>query len=203
MPAALCLALPGPGAVLAFIVVIILLFARPDARAGALPLWWRGPAASIALGLATGVATYAANGALIAPVLDRIFGAADLGAMQDVEGKLSAYLQLMAIGLLFGGIAEETIFRGYLIGWGARLFGVRATLPLLAFSSVIFGLSHLYQGMAGVVSTGLVGLVLGVLYAAAGRMLAPCILAHMTIDAIGITELYKGTDLIGSWLRST
>jgi hypothetical protein len=43
-----------------------------------------------------------------------------------------------------------------------------------------------------VITTGLVGLLLGLLSLRMGRKLLPAIVAHMTINAYGITLLYLG-----------
>lgn len=196
-PMALCLAIPGLGVVLAAAVIVVVLILRREARPGALMLWWRGPLASLALGVGVGLATYIVMGTLVGPALEHAFGAApDVHALGAIKGHLFAYLKLMAVGLLFGGIFEELVFRGYTIGWGARLLGTRAALLLVLLSSAIFGFSHLYQGKEGVAETGFVGLVLGTTYVAAGRRLAPSAFAHMTIDAIGISELYAGGSFI-------
>jgi membrane protease YdiL (CAAX protease family) len=200
-PLLLCLAIAGIGALFALAVVIVALVARREARAGALPLWWRGALGSLALGVGVGVAIYAAMGAFIQAALELVFGGEpDLSVWDAVRGNLSAYLQMMALGLIFGGIAEELIFRGFVIGWGARMFGAAWALPLAALSAAVFGLSHLYQGWAGAASTGLIGLMIGVLYVACGRKLAPAILAHMTVNAFGITELYVGHAFVDSML---
>jgi membrane protease YdiL (CAAX protease family) len=57
---------------------------------------------------------------------------------------------------------------------------------------VVFGITHLYQGWTGVCSTGIIGLGYGFTYLATGRNLLTSIFAHMTLNAIGATELYLG-----------
>ncbi len=192
-PLILALAIPGVGVLCSLAIVLAALVFHRDARSAALPLWKRGPVTSLLLGLAVGVVTHFAMSTLIEPALQNVFNQpVDLSNFDAVEGNLTNYLVLLAVGLLFGGIAEELVFRGYIVGWGTRLFGSRAG-PLLAIASaVVFGLAHLYQGLPGVVATGLVGLVFGITYLASGRRLAPAIFTHMTINLLGITELYLG-----------
>lgn len=193
LPLVLALAIPGVGVLGSLAVVIAMLVFHRDARNATLRLWKRGPAISLLIGLAAGVVTQVAMSALIEPVLQQVFGqSVDLSNFDAVEDNLTNYLVLLAVGLLFGGIAEELVFRGYIIGWGTRLFGTGAG-PLLAMASaVVFGLAHVYQGLPGVVATGLIGLAFGITYLASGRRLAPAIFAHMTVNFIGITELYLG-----------
>ena len=193
LPLVLALALPGVGVLGSLAVVIAMLVFHRDARSATLRLWKRGPLISLLIGLAVGLATHVAMSALIEPALQQVFGQpVDLSNFDAVEGNLSNYLVLLAVGLLFGGIAEELVFRGYIIGWGTRLFGNHAGLLLALASAVVFGLAHFYQGLPGMVATGLVGLVFGITYLASGRRLAPAIFAHMTVNLIGITELYLG-----------
>jgi len=47
------------------------------------------------------------------------------------------------------------------------------------------------------VATGIVGLCLSTLYIFVGRRLLPCSFAHMTIDTIGITDLYTNDAITG------
>jgi CAAX protease family protein len=191
VPIVACLAVPGPGVILAALIVATILVVRRNVREVVLRLWWRGPISSIALGIAAGLVIVMLDSSVIEPIVQQfIHSRANVGALGSVQGNLPAYLRLLLIALVIGGIAEELVFRGFLIGWSCRLMGERAVLPALALSSALFGFSHLYQGLAGVVETGIVGLLLATLYVGVGRNLLPSSFAHMTIDAFGITELY-------------
>lgn len=193
LPLVLALAIPGVGVLGSLAVVVVMLIFHRDARNATLRFWKRGPVTPLLIGLAVGVVTHFAMSTLIEPALQQVFGQpVDLSNFDAVEANLTNYLVLLAVGLLFGGIAEELVFRGYIIGWGTHLFGTRAG-PLLAIASaVVFGLTHFYQGLPGVVATGLAGLVFGITYLASGRRLAPAIFTHMTVNLLGITELYLG-----------
>lgn len=79
----------------------------------------------------------------------------DLSQFSDVPGNTGAYIELLIVAIVFGGIIEEIAFRGFFIGWGTDLFGSKAAIPLLVASSVAFAVGHLYQDAAGGVSTGL------------------------------------------------
>lgn len=76
------------------------------------------------------------------------------------------------------GVCEEIAHRGFLIAYAAVWTGL---WPAVGVSAVIFGISHAYQGASGMVRTGLVGLIAGVLYAASGWLL-PAIVLHVAID---------------------
>jgi membrane protease YdiL (CAAX protease family) len=78
------------------------------------------------------------------------------------------------------GVCEEIVFRGWLLSTlhgGLHLDGT----ALIAIAAALFGLAHSYQGPAGVVLTGLVGVVFCGLYVATGSLLVPIVL-HSLID---------------------
>jgi membrane protease YdiL (CAAX protease family) len=58
--------------------------------------------------------------------------------------------------------------------------------------SVLFGYGHYYKGPAGMVDSGMAGLVLGITYLLSGRNLWACILAHGFIDTSMIVALFFG-----------
>ena len=76
------------------------------------------------------------------------------------------------------GICEEVVYRGFLIAVLAAAMNTWAAVLLAAF---IFGLNHAYQGPKGILKTGLVGLVLGGLFALTGSLWAP-MLVHVVMD---------------------
>jgi hypothetical protein len=103
---------------------------------------------------------------------------------------------LAALGLVwtFAAFGEEIGYRGYLmkraadVGGGTRL----AWIAGLGLSSVLFGYGYYYKGPAGVLDSGVAGLILGGVYLLSGRCLWTCILAHGLIDTTGIVLLFFG-----------
>jgi uncharacterized protein len=91
---------------------------------------------------------------------------------------LIEYLSYSALAVT-AGICEEFIYRGFLL---AALF--RAGLPVWAaviLTSALFGLAHAYQGRAGIVSTGIFGVVLALGRLAFGS-LVPVMMWHAGLD---------------------
>ena len=81
------------------------------------------------------------------------------------------------------GMAEETIFRGYLIMRFRDLnTGTPAAVVLSAF---IFSLGHGYEGAAGVVTVGVLGLVFALVYLWRRSLVAPMIM-HCLVDFMSI-----------------
>ena len=88
------------------------------------------------------------------PLLQQWVGPIKLDSFDNVRGNLANYLVLLALGFVYGGVVEEVIYRGFVIGWGSVLFGPRSVIPLVLLSSAVFGAGHLYQGLSGAISTG-------------------------------------------------
>lgn len=83
-------------------------------------------------------------------------------------------------------VAEETIFRGYLM---LRFQAVTASTSVaVLLSAVIFSLGHGYEGTAGVVTVGAMGVVFAIIYAWRKSLVAPIVM-HFLQDFIGIVLL--------------
>lgn len=76
------------------------------------------------------------------------------------------------------GVCEEILYRGVLMVIIAAHTG-----PWIALgcTSLVFGLGHAYQGPGGVLRTGVVGLVMGLLVLLTGSLL-PAMLVHAVLD---------------------
>jgi membrane protease YdiL (CAAX protease family) len=79
------------------------------------------------------------------------------------------------------GICEEWLYRGFFLAVVSAVVGGAPTAVLVAAAGVAFGLAHAYQGVAGVVTTGVLGAVLAALYLGTGSLLLPVVL-HALID---------------------
>jgi membrane protease YdiL (CAAX protease family) len=79
------------------------------------------------------------------------------------------------------GTCEEILYRGFFVFLLQAIFpGIPLYLVAL-IPSVIFGVSHFYQGVQGVVKTGATGAVLMCLFLASGSLI-PCIVLHFIMD---------------------
>jgi uncharacterized protein len=86
------------------------------------------------------------------------------------------------------GVCEEIIFRSFMVWYFASFFGFSAIVAFL-LASVLFGIGHKYQGLAGVIKTGVIGMVMGLLYFTTGSLFVPMIL-HALID-LAVVFLYR------------
>jgi membrane protease YdiL (CAAX protease family) len=149
----------------------------------------------IGLALVIGIGYQALDTVAIAPLLQRLTGQViDLSGFAILIGNLPALLVFMAISWTEAAFIEEMFFRGYLLNRfmdvaGRERLGV--AIALLA-NAVIFGFAHAYQGLTGVLDTGLAGLVLGLLYFLARQNLWLPILTHGIIDTVGFLLIFAG-----------
>ncbi len=84
------------------------------------------------------------------------------------------------VAAVSAGITEEITYRALPILLFLHVLSHNRLLAVV-LSSLIFGLAHRYQGRAGMLLTGLVGLVLGGLYVLSGS-LWPSMLIHVLLD---------------------
>jgi membrane protease YdiL (CAAX protease family) len=80
---------------------------------------------------------------------------------------------------LTAGICEEFLYRGWLLTLLGHYFS--SMWVGLIVSSICFGFAHAYQGRAGILSTGIVGIVFGLVFIASGSLLPGQIL-HAVMD---------------------
>ena len=117
-------------------------------------------------------------------------------APKGMEGHPDLKTALMYFGLVwtFAAFGEEISYRGYLLTRAADAGGRSTAAYWIAViaSAVLFGYGHYYKGPAGIVDSGMAGMVLGATYLLSGRNLWACILAHGFIDTFGIVCIYMG-----------
>jgi membrane protease YdiL (CAAX protease family) len=103
-----------------------------------------------------------------------------------------SWLKVLALAVaIAAGFCEEAIFRKLLMDALAH-GGTGLTMQVLA-SGLAFGLVHGIWGafrgsvtaaIGATVATGVLGLALAVVYLASHRVLAPCIVSHLLINAL-------------------
>ena len=82
---------------------------------------------------------------------------------------------------LTAGICEEITFRGFLFFLLQMIFPNMPMLLILAVTSVVFGVAHMYQGVRGMIRTGLVGALFGGLFLVTGSLI-PAMFLHFISD---------------------
>jgi membrane protease YdiL (CAAX protease family) len=89
--------------------------------------------------------------------------------------------RLFTVVGLTAGICEEWLYRGVFLAVVSALLGAPPEPVLVVVAAAAFGLAHAYQGVAGIVTTAVLGGVLAALYLDTGSLLLPVVL-HAAID---------------------
>lgn len=105
-----------------------------------------------------------------------------------MQEDLAEYLfWAIPIGWGTAALGEELLLRGFVLDRITKVIGSSGTGAVLAaivLQAAIFGTLHAYQGLGGVLLTGMAGLVLGLVWLAGGRNLWPGILLHGMINSL-------------------
>ena len=88
--------------------------------------------------------------------------------------KLPQLTIIFALVSLEAGVLEEVFFRGIM---QSDVSGFAGPTWAVAGSGLLFGLAHFYQGSAGIAGTSLLGIWLGMTFAATGNLFVP-VLGH-------------------------
>lgn len=152
---------------------------------------------SLKLGFLYTLAIILLNDILLSPIIEiYFFTDIDLGAFDSLRGNttnLIVYLLLIWTLIAFG---EEFFFRGYLMNRMAQLFNSLRYPWLVAaiLSSIIFGLAHSYQGNTGMITTGIVGLILAFSFYKNQQNLVISMVCHGLYDTFGLLMIYFKKD---------
>jgi len=104
-----------------------------------------------------------------------------LGELSNLAPQTRHEDRLFDMVSITAGVCEEILYRGLLLATLMSLVGV---WPAVAVSSLIFGLGHAYQGIAGIVKTGFIGLALAWLTVSSGSLFIAIVL-HTVLDLTG------------------
>jgi membrane protease YdiL (CAAX protease family) len=113
---------------------------------------------------------------------------------EEITGNLGYALLALVVVWGFAAFGEEIAYRGYLLTRAADVGNRSATAYLVGvvLVAVLFGYGHYYKGPAGILDSGIAGLILGIAYLVSGRNLWTCILAHGFIDTFAVVVVYFG-----------
>ncbi len=107
------------------------------------------------------------------------------------ESPLMFAIWVIGVAILAAGVGEELLWRGFLMDRLERLGGLRGRVWLvLAVQAILFGLPHAYQGLAGMILTAAIGLLLGWVRIMQRGNLWAVIIAHASVDVIMMSLAY-------------
>lgn len=103
-------------------------------------------------------------------------------------------LWVVLVAWFAAGFGEELLYRGFLMDRLQQLKGVGSSFwAPIVIQALIFGISHGYQSLSGVILTGIIGLGLGWLRMRCGGSLLACIFAHMAVDTFSMSVAFAET----------
>ncbi len=112
----------------------------------------------------------------------------------EITGNAKIALLALLVVWTVAAFGEEIAYRGYLLTRAADIGGRSTTAYWIGIVvvSILFGYGHYYKGPAGIVDSGIAGVILGTTYMLAGRNLWACILAHGFVDTFGVIDAFFG-----------
>lgn len=118
----------------------------------------------------------------------------DFSEFKQFKGNLSASLGLLAYIWISAAFGEEIVFRGYLMRQFTKFFGA-STISLainILLLGFLFGFIHSYQGVSGQIITGIIGMLLAVIFHIRKNDLWFNVALHGCIDTIAVVYIYNG-----------
>ncbi|GCE27929.1 hypothetical protein KDA_34130 [Dictyobacter alpinus] len=178
-----------------FLVIMALLWLRGSSWSQMglrTPLHWRS---TLLTGLIGGLVLFLMSTLVFSPIIETfVHSAPNTQLLDTVRGnpiELATTLISIWTSVAFG---EELIYRGYLFNRIADVFndsGLGWTIAVFG-QAIIFGLAHIYQGLAGILLTTAYGVMAGLLYLISRRNLWPCVIAHGLVDTISTILRFTG-----------
>ncbi len=169
---------------IAFLVLFFLLKGQGD---GFQSVGWKRDkwARQVLIGFGFGIAAFILINILLSPVLNQFFPRENQGPGIMAHFTDMSNLPLWILtGILGGGFVEE-LQRTFVLTRFEKWKGTRIIIIILLIDVVSFGIGHLYQGPAGAISTGISGLIFGLVYLRK-RSFIEAFTCHAIYDVIGI-----------------
>ena len=107
----------------------------------------------------------------------------------EMEGNISFFFSIIFF-VWIESFLEELQDRGFSLNRFESLFSKvpLATVLAVIFQAAIFGFRHSYDLSPRSITTGLIGLVFGIVYVLSGRNLWPLIIAHIILNSMSMIE---------------
>lgn len=165
------------------VALILLLLSRARQPVAALGWVRRGIWLEVLVGVALFVALLVGSQLLAAALQSAGLSKPRTGSTGLLPSSNFGDLLLAVVLVAVVAVAEETIFRGYLILRFKSALQSRFWAVLL--STVVFAIGHGYEGGAGVLTVGVIGLFFALVYEWRGSLVAPIVM-HFCLDFVSI-----------------
>lgn len=193
---------PPTGIVVSFVVVLIYLLFGKNRMQKFRSIGFQTPSnmgSAILICLFLGILIEVTSEVFINPLIELgTKSSINLSDFDNVRGNIPHYLIWILLGWVIGGFLEEILFRGFLITRLSSVFAKEWVGNILAIliTSATFGFSHMYQGWSGVISTGLIAIILGLIFVKSKKILWYSILTHGFINTTAFTLIYLDFDKV-------
>ena len=184
---------PGVGIILALIFIGVSILLKGDVALGLTIYDWDQ---TLIVGFLSGLVLAFLSMSLIEPAAEKVTGVPhDISIVESTRKNVKNLLWWLFLVWVVVVFTEEIIFRGFLMSEFVYIVGstrLGFVFSVLA-SAALFGLAHWYQGPAGALSTGVVGIALGALFVWGGTVWLP-IMAHGFIDTVSLVVIFFNKD---------
>lgn len=139
------------------------------------------------------------NDFMIEPIVELSVGEnVQIQSFDDIRGNITNLIIMLVTMWVIAAFGEELFFRGYVMNRLTIMFGNKQISCIIALiiSSIIFGIAHGYQGISGMITTGIVGLFLGLSFYQYRNNLFVAILVHGIYDTYGLILIYSGNEMV-------
>lgn len=153
-----------------------------------------GKSILISFGLSIGLLILA--NIIIEPITMICGSEPDLSSLDAVEGNIGMLIFYLVIIWITAAIGEEFVYRGFFMKRIAEAFGDSNKSWLLSslFVSIVFGLAHMYQGIAGIIGTAVLSLAFCAIFYYNRKRLIIAVLTHGLYDSYALIAIYYGID---------
>lgn len=138
---------------------------------------------------------------LVLPVLNILTGTKlDLSSFNALkEGDYLVLLGWLVLTWTLAAFGEEFVYRGYIQNRWVDLVGDDRNGWIIAvlITSVLFGISHAYQGIVGMLTTSMIAILYSAIYLRFKRNLWASIIAHGFYDTIAFIVLFFFGEYLG------
>jgi uncharacterized protein len=118
---------------------------------------------------------------------------ANLKNFDSIRHNTAAYIVMVALSWVVGGIYEEIIFHGFIFTRLEKLIaGKYAVTISFWLSNIVFALYHLQLGTSGVINAFIAGIVYHALMLHYKRNMWYAVFCHAVFDTIALTFIYFG-----------
>lgn len=150
---------------------------------------------TVSVGLAAGIFLQLLSEFITEPAIAYLTGQpVDLSDFRPLVGNTKLLLIYFAAIWTLAAFGEEMVYRGYIMNRVAD-FGDRTTLAWGVSAivvSIFFGIGHYYQGISGMIGSGISSLIFAGVYFLLNRNIWVAVLAHGFSNSIGLFIIYFG-----------